>query len=83
MNRKTYGFAAAILALSMYGIILSDQVEQYLRQQREIDALREALGLTPKSLRRIRGEFDGAPAKDESKGATVLDLVRARQRRQA
>jgi len=26
----------AILALSMYGIILSDQVEQYLRQQREI-----------------------------------------------
>lgn len=26
----------AILALSMYGIILSDQIEQYLRQQREI-----------------------------------------------
>lgn len=27
----------AILALLMYGIILSDQIEQYLRQQREID----------------------------------------------
>ena len=26
----------AILALSMYGIILSDQIDQYLRQQREI-----------------------------------------------
>lgn len=28
--------AIAITALSMYGIILSDQIEQYLRQQREI-----------------------------------------------
>lgn len=66
---------AAEYAATLYDVLL--------RQQREIDALREALGLTPKSLRRIRGEFDGAPAKDESKGATVLDLVRARQRRQA
>lgn len=66
---------AAEYAAALYDVLL--------RQQREIDALREALGLTPKSLRRIRGEFDGAPAKDETKGATVLDLVRARQRRQA
>lgn len=54
-----------------------------LRQQKEIDALRESLGLTPKALRRIRGEFDAAPAKDETRSATVLDLVRARQRKQA
>ena len=29
-------FSIALFALSMYGVILSDQIEQYLRQQREI-----------------------------------------------
>lgn len=33
----------AILALSMYGIILSDQVEQNLRQQREIACQRDSI----------------------------------------
>lgn len=33
----------AILALSMYGIILSDQVEQNLRQQREIASQRDSI----------------------------------------
>ena len=33
----------AILALSMYGIILSDQIEQYLCQQREIASQRDSI----------------------------------------
>lgn len=66
---------AAEYAAALYDVLL--------RQQKEIDALRESLGLTPKALRRIRGEFDAAPAKDETRSATVLDLVRARQRKQA
>ena len=50
--------------------------------RREILAHREALGLTPKSLRRLKGAFDevvnvGAQAEEpDPERVTVLDLVR-------
>lgn len=52
--------------------------------RREILAHRDALGLTPKSLRRIKGELaGGSAAASASKEPTMLDLVKARNLRRA
>lgn len=53
----------------------SDLYEVIMQIQREIFTRREALGLTPRGLKRIKGAINlDAPA---SSGATVLDLVYA------
>lgn len=62
---------------------LDDHYQLILQQGAAIAKLRDELGLTPKSLRRIRGEFDATEAPLGEKEPTVLDLVRARQRKQA
>ena len=53
--------------------------------RREILAHRDALGLTPKSLRRIKGELTGGGSSKATpdREPTVLDLVLARQQRRA
>ena len=48
-------------------------------QRKDILALRESLGLTPKSLRRIKGAFAAEPEPEESGKLTVLELVRQRK----
>ena len=62
---------------------LDDRYQLILQQGAAIAKLRDELGLTPKSLRRIRGEFDAAVDPVSDKPSTVLELVRARQRKQA
>lgn len=59
-----------------------------LQQGRDIQKLREALGLTPKALRRVKGSYcdtsrvsalgsqGSSPYGDISSGPTVLDFVR-------
>lgn len=62
---------------------LDDHYQLILQQGAAIARLRDELGLTPKSLRRIRGEFDAAVEPVGEKPPTVLELVRSRQRKQA
>lgn len=45
-------------------------------QQRDILAMRTALGLTPMALKRIKGAAPSDPRDDEDKGPTVLEIVR-------
>ena len=45
-------------------------------QQRDILALRNALGLTPMALRRIKGMPSADPQDDDPKAPTVLEIVR-------
>lgn len=47
-------------------------------QQRDILAMRTALGLTPMALKRIRGSASSEAPEDEDKGPTVLEIVRRR-----
>ncbi len=49
-----------------------------LQQGRDIAKLREALGMTPKGLRRIRGELEAERRNRADEAPKVLDLVRAR-----
>lgn len=61
---------------------LDEHYQLILQQGRDILRLREALGLTPKSYRRLRGDQTPERPRDEKRDApTVLDLVRARQKR--
>ena len=50
-----------------------------LQQDKMIQAQREALGLTPKALRRIRPEF-GQRAEKADKPKTVLELLQEKKR---
>ena len=47
-----------------------------LKQGAAIQSLREALGLTPKGLRKLKGNFDAEKTQTEQENVTVLDLVR-------
>ena len=71
--------------------MLDEHYQLILQQGREISKLRDALGLTPKSLRRIKTARDEAfrvgqqvedaqEAEDENRGeaSNVLDFVRAK-----
>lgn len=70
--------------------MLDEHYQLILQQGREIAKLREALGMTPKGLRRIKTARDEAfrvsqqagaepaPQSAEPEGPTVLDFVRAR-----
>ena len=57
---------------------LDDHYTLIRQQQRDILAMRTALGLTPMSLRRIRGQGveSNHPAEAAREPATVLELVR-------
>lgn len=46
------------------------------QQRRDILAHRDALGLTPKALRRLKPSIQEGPARDDAR-PTVLELVRA------
>lgn len=48
------------------------------RQTQDILALRESLGLTPKSLRRIKGAQALPDERTKTQTATILDLVRGK-----
>lgn len=66
---------------------LDPHYQLILQQGRDIDRLRDSLGLTPKALRRVRGaRFDSTATEAEQNSAdvgaepaaTVLDFVRAK-----
>ena len=46
------------------------------QQSRDIMALRDALGLTPKALRRLKGADTSEGTNEEIKAPTILSLVR-------
>ena len=51
--------------------------------RKEILAHRDALGLTPKGLKRLKPEMGGGESKPDRHQGTVLELVRARSAREA
>jgi len=56
----------------------SDLYEAIERLRRDILSHRQALGLTPAGLRRVRGRAIEPPEEEDEKAPTVLDLVRKR-----